>query len=213
MYIYTYTNLYIYKSGEHEKEFRFYRNRNPNPLCVRVQGVKRWTLFEVNPICVYIHIYIYIEREREREGERARRGGGRGECSYPMGSLPYSSTLILCACTGRQALDPFPARIRRGARSEFRQRARRFVWVPGARYNVSLCKHRYVCLHVCIIVVYVCVCVREKQRHTAPTLSHAQTMLYKRLGHPIGKPVRQCGRSAPLGTPRTASRVRGSGYI
>jgi len=107
MYIYTYTNLYIYKSGEHEKEFRFYRNRNPNPLCVRVQGVKRWTLFEVNPICVYIHIYIYIEREREREGERARRGGGRGECSYPMGSLPYSSTLILCACTGRQALDSF----------------------------------------------------------------------------------------------------------
>ena len=33
------------------------------------------------------------------------------------------------------------------------------------------------------------------QRNTAPTLAHAQTILYKYLGHPFGEPARQsaCG--------------------
>ena len=55
------------------------------------------------------------------------------------------------------------------------------------------------------------VVLSQKHRSTALTLAHAQTILYKFQGYPIGVPARQCVRSAPLGTPRTASRVRGSG--
>jgi len=54
----------------------------------------------------------------------------------------------------------------------------------------------------------------QKQRNTALTLAHAQTILYKQLDHPHkgrGSCSTECVWSAPLGTPRTASRIRGSG--
>jgi len=35
----------------------------------------------------------------------------------------------------------------------------------------------------------------QKQRNKALTLAHAQTILYKKLGHPIGQPARQSARS------------------
>jgi len=73
--------------------------------------------------------------------------------------------------------------------TEFRQRARRFVWVPGARCYISICTDICVllCVCVCIIVVSVCVYTHRCMRlnpsfvngHDASFGSQARAVIYR----------------------------------
>ena len=48
----------------------------------------------------------------------------------------------------------------------------------------------------------------ETKKQSPNTGARANNTLHKELGYPIGEPAKQSVRSAPLGTPRTASRQR-----
>jgi len=68
-----------------------------------------------------------------------------------------------------------------------------YIWIYTC---ICIHRHTYICISICIqreaygLTDEVRNVDLQKQRNTALTLAHAQTILYKKLSQPIGEPAR-----------------------